>query len=192
MRNQLEKGFTLLEMLVVLVILGMTTSILSQGLVTTGQNFQRLAVRDLSLSVAQLPAQWFRDSVKHALLYHPYKPIVEGGANKFRLVTGAVPNNASRIPFAMEWVVAEEDGLWSLGFTSGQGELVLVKESSQILQFEYLVNDEWISTFAPKDSQLPSAVRVNEGDSAWITVVPGRPVMADVPADLPAYGSYTF
>ena len=74
-----------------LVILGMTITLLAQGLTTTWKNFERLGVRDLSVSTAQLPAQWFRDSVQRALLYHPYKPVVAGSANRFKLVSSHSP-----------------------------------------------------------------------------------------------------
>ena len=187
-----DAGFTLIEMLVVLVILAMTTTLFSQGLTTTWQNFQRLGVRDLSLSAAQLPAQWFRDSVKGGLLYHPYKPVVAGGPTNFSLVSSAVPNMANRVPLSMEWMITDQDGVWSLAFASEQADAVVVKESLQKLQFEYLVEGEWVTLFDPEDSRLPSAVRIKEGTDDWAMAVPGRPIMADIPTELPAYGEYAF
>ena len=131
MRSQ-EKGFTLIEMLVVLVILGMTTTLLAQGLTTTWKNFERLGVRDLSVSTAQLPAQWFRDSVKRGLLYHPYESVVVGSPNSFKLVSSAVPNVPDRVPTSMEWIITNEDGVWSLAFASEhQGSMLILATQRQ-------------------------------------------------------------
>jgi len=190
--HRINIGFTLLEMLVVLVILGMTTTLLSQGLATTWQNFERLGTKHLSLSAAELPRQWFRDSVKHALLYHPYQAVVQGGPASFRLVSAAVPNDPDHVPKFMEWTIKEEGGIWSLGFFAQDIDPVFIKDSIQPMQFQYLVQDEWGALFSPEDARLPNAVRVIEGVDTWIMVVPGRPVEADVPPELALFGEYDF
>ena len=191
-KRLINGGFTLLEMLVVLVILGMTTTVLSQGLATTWQNFERLGAKQLSLSSAELPRQWFRDSVKHALLYHPYQPIVQGGPGRFRLVSAAVPNDPENVPTSMEWLIKEEGGIWSLGFSSEGADIIFIKNSMKPLKFEYLVQEDWQTFFSPEDSRLPTAVRISEGFDNWALAVPGRPGRADMPQELALFGEYDF
>ena len=187
-----SRGFTLLEILVVLVILGMTTALLSTGLATTWQNFQRLGARDLIVSASQLPAQWFRASVQHALLYHPNKPVVRGDGRHFELVSAAVPNDADAIPQTMQWAIAEQSGAWTLSFNTPAQTPTVIKRTNRRLRFEYLDNGQWTDVFAPDVSRLPEAVRIIEGDAIWLVAVPGRPLLADIPAEMKLFGEYEF
>ena len=186
------KGFTLLEMLVVLVILAMTTSLLSTGLATTWQNFLRLGARDLIVSSTKLPARWFRDSVKHALLYHPDKVLTQGSSQHFKLVSAAVPNDRRNMPQSLEWMIYEDASRWSLAFVPELGERVVVKESTQAMEIEYWIDDQWQNTFSPKNARLPAAVRILENGDSWVMAVPGRPIVADVPAEMALFGRYEF
>jgi general secretion pathway protein J len=186
------KGFTLLEMLVVLVILAMTTSLLSTGLATTWQNFLRLGARDLIVSSTKLPARWFRDSVKHALLYHPDKVLTQGSSQHFKLVSAAVPNDRRNMPQSLEWMIYEDASRWSLAFVPELGERVVVKESTQAMEIEYWIDDQWQNTLSPKNARLPAAVRILENGDTWVMAVPGRPIEADVPAEMALFGRYEF
>jgi len=192
MNNYLVKGFTLLEILVVLVILGMTTVLLSTGLTTTWQNFQRLGARDLIVTSSQLPAQWFRDSVQHALLYHPNKPVVRGDARSFELVSAAVPNDAQGIPQTMQWSIAEKAGEWTLSFNTLEQAPTVIKRTNLPLRIEYKDDGQWTDVFEPTVSRLPEVVRIIEGDVIWLVAIPGRPLLADIPADIKLFGEYEF
>ena len=187
-----SRGFTLLELLVVLVILSMTSALLVQGLASTWKNFQRLSSRDLSLSVAQLPQQWFRESIKYALLYHPNEIICRGDLDSFSFVSSAVPSDPFQIPQKLEWLITESDGVWSLAFVAEGEEAVVIKESPQLMQFVYLVDHSWVMEFSPDDSRLPTAIRITQGSESWVLGVPGRPIKADIPAELALFGEYEF
>ena len=192
MNNSRVKGFTLLEILVVLVILGMTTALLSTGLSTTWQNFQRLGARDLIVTTSQLPAQWFRDSVQHALLYHPNKPVIRGDERRFELVSAAVPNDADSIPQMMQWHIAESGGEWTLSLNAHGKAPTVIRRTKSRLRIEYRDDGQWTDIFEPNVSRLPEAVRILEGDAIWLVAVPGRPLLADIPADIKLFGEYEF
>ena len=187
-----SNGFTLLEMLVVLVILGMTTALVTQGLTVTWQTFLRLNARDLSLSTARLPQQWFRDSIKYGVLYHPREAIVQGDHDSLTLLTTAVPSDPFRVPQKMEWIITVSDGVWSLAFTEEDKEPVVVKESLEVMKFAYLVDGDWAAEFSPDDSRFPAAIRIMQGAERWVLAVPGRPLNADIPVELPLFGEYEF
>lgn len=187
-----SKGFTLLEMLVVLVILGMTTTMVTQGLTATWQTFLRLNARDLSLSAAQLPQQWFRESVKHGVLYHPHEAIFEGDHDKFTFVSAAAPSDPFQVPQKMEWIITTSNGVWSLAFATEGKEPIAIKESLEVMEFAYFVDGNWVNMFAPDDSRLPAAIRIMQGSERWVFAVPGRPSKADVPVELPLFGEYDF
>ena len=187
-----EGGFTLLEILVVLAILGMTVPLVAIGLSTTWKNFERLNVQNLALAQAKLPAKWFRDSITYAVLYHPDTPVVFGGPQSLDLVTAAAPNVTGAIPRRVKWSVTEEADVYTLAFTLLEEQAVIVKKSRQPLYFQYLVDEEWLSDFAASKAVLPKAVRVREGEHTWVLATPGRDLRADVPHELPLFGEYEF
>ena len=168
-----NSGFTLLEMLVVLIILGLITSLLSKGLTTTWQNFQRLSARDLALSTAQLPVQWFRDGIKHALLYHPDHGVVRATEERFRFVTAASPDARDGVPSKIEWIISSDVDASFLRFAREDGDTVTVATSVRPFKFQYLAKGKWTDGFLPSNSQLPTAIRILEGHDIWVYAIPG-------------------
>ena len=186
-------GFTLIEMLVVLVILALTTSLMTQGLSTTWRNFERLGARDLMNASAQLPQSWFEQSVKGAVLYHPYKPSVIGDAVAFEFITFNSPNDDMHIPQKILWHFEVINNRWHLGFSNqGQTSIVYVASFESRPIFEYLTNQLWQSEFKPKDGQLPLAVRIIYKGNIWGIAKVGRPEFADMPPELARYDEYEF
>ena len=59
-------------------------------------------------------------------------------------------------------------------------------------KIEYWIDDQWQNTFSPKNARLPAAVRILENGDTWVMVVPGRPIVADVPAEMALFGRYEF
>ncbi len=188
-----QAGFTLIEMLVVLVILALTTSLLTQGLSTTWGNFERLTSRDLTNSAALLPAYWFNQSVDGAVLYHPNEVHVVGKPRLFRFITFKSPDDRLRIPQQVTWLISDNENHWSLNFyTALDSNVKEVKKFSQEPLFEYLTNGEWSRTFVNQPGKLPLAVRIIVGDRIWSIAKVGRPEDADIPFEMQAMGEYEF
>jgi general secretion pathway protein J len=188
-----SKGFTLIEILVVMVILSLTTTLLSSGLSTTWRNFERLGARDLMVSSAQLPLSWFQQSLHAALLYHPDKPLVKGSANKFEFITFSAPDDPLHIPQKIVWQIEPLENGWGLFFSSQHSsKMILLKHFDGQPVFEYLHQSEWQRVFVPKKGILPQAVRINVNQYTWVMAKPGRPLKADVPASLQLFGEYEF
>jgi general secretion pathway protein J len=187
------RGFTLIEMLVVLVILSLTTSLLSTGLSTTWRNFERLGARSLMNSSAQLALSWFEQSIKGAQLYHPDTAVFSGNSNEISFISTKVPNDARQQPQTMHWRIHSNAKGWHLSFSSethNQSTVITTFNSQPV--FEYLSQEQWFDAFAPKDGRLPIAIRIRLGDRIWVLANPGRPVLADIPPELPLYGKYEF
>jgi general secretion pathway protein J len=195
-----QGGFTLIEMLVVMVILALTTSLLTQGLSTTWRSFERLSARDLISSSAQLPLAWFEHSVAAAVLYHPYKVLVRGEAHSFKLFTFASPDDIKQIPQRVIWRIAadiqynrDQTAKWSLAFQSEtSSQFTLVANFLTEPQFEYWDGSSWMTDFLPTDGRLPNAVRIIADGKVWAIAKPGRPAMADIPAEMPIFGAYEY
>lgn len=186
-------GFTLIEMLVVLVILGLTTTLLSEGLSNTWRNFERLGARDMMATSAQLPINWFAESVDGAVLYHPYEPVVKGDAQSFEFVSTKVPNDIRQTPQMIRWTIESNAQGWTLFFVSTvNSQPIQVKQFDEMPAFQYLYEGRWKLNFSPKDARLPDAVRINLDNQVYLVAKPSRPVIADMPVELPIFGQYEF
>jgi general secretion pathway protein J len=186
-------GFTLIEMLVVLVILGLTTSLLSEGLSNTWRNFERLGARDMMTTSAQLPINWFAESVDGAVLYHPYVPVVKGDAQGFEFISIKVPNDMHHTPQTIRWTIDSNAQGWALSFVSTfTNQPVSVKQFDSLPVFQYLFDGKWQLEFSPKDARLPNAVRIYLNNYVYLVAKPRRPVIADMPLELPIFGQYEF
>lgn len=194
----LSRGFSLVELLVVMVIVSLVTSLLVEGLATTWRSFDKLSSKGLSLSQAQLPLQWFEESVRGAVLYHPDKPVVSGDSQQFELITTNVPNDERHIPQQVLWSVNQaydenNQVYWVLTFTAElESKEVAVMRFAEQPRFEYWNGQIWGNDFKPAKSLLPTAVRLIQDDSVLILAKASRPVLADVPPELPLFGEYEF
>jgi general secretion pathway protein J len=195
-----QGGFTLIEMLVVMVILALTTSLLTQGLSTTWRSFERLSARDLMNSSAQLPVAWFEQSLAAALLYHPDKVLVRGEPHSFEFVSFASPDDSRHIPQRLMWRIATDSRdnrgqtpKWTLAFESEtSNQFIQVTTFLSEPKFEYWDGNNWLTEFLPTDGRLPAATRIRVNDQVWAIAKPGRPVMADMPVEMPLFGAYEF
>jgi general secretion pathway protein J len=192
------KGFTLIEMLVVMVILALTTSLLTEGLSTTWRSFERLGARSLITSSAQLPLSWFEQSLAGAVLYHPDKVLVRGNNNSFYFTTFMAPDDPKHIPQQLNWAIkpfnsVNKETLWSLSFQSELSQKTLVVQNfvSQP-RFEYWNGQQWLSEFHPKGGSLPEAARIVVDGQTWAIAKIGRPALADVPIEMEVFGAYEF
>jgi general secretion pathway protein J len=193
-------GFTLIEMLVVMVILALTTSLLTEGLSTTWRSFERLSARNLMASSAQLSVSWFEKSVAGALLYHPDKVLVRGQPHSFEFVTFASPDDVKQTPQRLVWRISSDTSYntgqvtkWVLAFQSEMtSQFTQVASFVGEPKFEYWDGNRWLAEFLPVDGRLPVATRIIVADNVWAIAKSGRPVMADVPAELPVFGVYEF
>jgi general secretion pathway protein J len=186
-------GFTLIEMLVVLVILGLTTTLLSEGLSNTWRNFERLGSRDMMASTAQLPINWFAQSVDGAVLYHPYIPVVKGDEQSFEFMSTKVPNDERQTPQMIRWTIESNAQGWALSFVStANSQPIQIKQFDMLPVFQYLYEGKWQLDFSPNEARLPDAVRITLANNAYLVAKPSRPVMADIPVELPIFGEYEF
>ncbi|MBC3764936.1 PulJ/GspJ family protein [Neptunicella marina] len=191
--TKMPKAFTLIEMLVVLVILSLTTVLMTQGLSNTWRNFDRLGARDLMFSSVQLPKVWFNTSVQGAVLYHPETSLFSGNQAKFSFVSANVPSEHLHLPQAMTWQIMANSRQWELQFKSyNDAEYITVAYFKQQPYFFYFVDGAWLSEFSPSGGLLPKAIRIVAGDQIWLQANVGRPVDADIPVELPLFGEYEF
>jgi general secretion pathway protein J len=196
--NLTIKGFTIVEMLVVMVILALTTTLLTEGLSTTWRSFERLGARSLIVSSAQLPLSWFEQSFAGAVLYHPDKALVQGNSHSFQFMTFMAPDDPLHIPQQLIWKIETSTNIpsknhWSLSFQSELAKQSLVVQSFTTQpSFEYWNGQQWVNEFYPKNGRLPEAVKIIVDGQTWAIAKIGRPALADVPVELEEFRAYEF
>ncbi len=188
---QANKGFTLIELLVVLVVTALTTTLLMTGLTTTWSNFEKLSSRNLIFSQAQIPKTWFTESFRGALLSHPKLSTFSGVTNRIQMITFLPPNSDDLTPQLITWEIRSQNSEWILGIVENNAPFLPIMVFEESVHFEYRVDGEWQPDFTPNNGQLPQAVRI-QGQQTQLLATITRPVNADVPAELPAFGQYEF
>ena len=187
------KGFTLIEMLVVMVILALTTTLLTQGLSSTWRNFERLGARNLISSSGHLPLSWFERSLAGAVLYHPDKVLVKGSSQEFQFTTFMAPDDPEHLPQVLTWSITsahqQRVNQWALSFQSQRAQQPqIVHRFTTQPYFEYWSGQKWLKDFVPNDSRLPLAVRIILDEQVWGVAKITRPAKADTPVEMPLFG----
>lgn len=188
MTKKTSAGYSLLEMLVVFVIVGLISSLLLQGLTYILQ--LRLRFLD-AVKVQQADAlreYWFR-SVSRAVL--PDQPEgshgFQGDDRGFSGLTVAALQAPAGLPTPFAWRLdyrKEEDETWLQYQEDGQeSSWGIMSWRGDVGSFLYLGEDEtWYSEWPPptleKTAQLPAAIglrRPVEGEPAvWFVTLQGR------------------
>ena len=101
----IQKGFTLVELLVVMVIVSAVTTLLASGLSTTWNNFAKLNSSKLTISSSKLPLSWFSRSINGVILYNPLKSYFTGTQQSITYTTWAAPDTPVGVPTQVNWSV---------------------------------------------------------------------------------------
>lgn len=191
--NTTSKGFTLIEMLVVLVITALTATILVSGLETTWRNFEKLSSNYLQKTSAQLPKQWFAQSMEGVILRQHTKSLFSGDEESINFYTVSPPNNTDGIVKNCNWLLQSfEAKSVDLLISCNNESATTIAQLSEGAIFEYLTQQGWLRNFQGNPGQIPKAVRITSNSRTWVTAVTGRPSFADVPAEIPITGQYEF
>jgi prepilin-type N-terminal cleavage/methylation domain-containing protein len=173
-----QSGFTLLEMLVVLVVVGLVSVSLFEALAQMGQVSERLAPH-LAVSEREgLLDGWFRNAVNGLLADRAGgENIFIGGANGFSGLTleplGADPGGPT--PFQWALVYATSGNYTSLVYRGdGTPPREIRRWPGSKPSFSYLGPDlAWYDTWPPglkQARQLPAAVRLTDPGSGFTVV----------------------
>ena len=185
-----NKGFTLVELLVVMIIVSAITTLLVSGLSTTWDNFSKLNSSKLTIVSSKLPLLWFSNSVNGALLYHPKKSYFTGTRQSFTYITSLAPDTPKGVPTEVTWSLDNNQLVY---LNNEKNDAVNVLTSNSKLYFEYLENNEWVQDVSNKEGQLPEAIRIiDENNHILVMASPQRPTTADIPDDIRLDGELQF
>lgn len=160
-----ERGFTLLEMLVVLVLTGFITTILFEGLSQTFRLQQHFGVEMFNTQQGAMRSDWFRQSINGLMPDH------EDGRNKFKgderrmsgLTTAPLtPESVGLAPLTWQLRFDPESGETRLHYGAENDAPAILAWPGNSGRFVYLDNkgeahDTW-PPFLGNWPQLPNAI----------------------------------
>lgn len=182
-----QAGFTLIEVLVVLTITSLVTTLLVAGLNTTWGNFNKLNNSQLIFKSSRIPLFWFSESVEGATLLHPFKSYFSGTATEMSFITMYAPNTQENNAVSITWRVKNK----KLQLIAGEpnifeGDVFTFYDE---VSFRYLTQSGWKNTFSSNKAELPLAIQIIDGDQkTLLTTSPKRPHYQEVPADIKLNG----
>jgi len=194
-RTARERGFTLLELLVVLILSGMVAGILLQALQHVLHLEERFGTELFSAQQGQMYEDWYRRSVQGLVPDHPDGGNrFRGSAREFRGLTLAPLSNAdvSLLPCAWRLQFDRDSGRTQLQH-SGDGERTEVLSwSGNSGRFVYFDQQGGMhETWPPptgKWPQLPFAIHVESGNAQDPRVIVAVP--RGVPDPLPRFKDF--
>lgn len=167
-----NKGFTLLEMLVVLILTGMITGILAQGLHQTFLLQTHFGRELFNTQQGEMYTTWFRQSVNGLMPdYEDGKHKFKGSAQEFSGMTLAPLNAATETLSSFVWRLEfdPQSGQTQLKYGAGGEAPVVLNWPGNSGRFVYFDgNDEPHETWPPflgKWPQLPKVIYLESQNS---------------------------
>jgi general secretion pathway protein J len=180
-----HRGFTLLEMLVVLILAGMITSILMQGLHQVFQLQTHFGRELFNTQQGEMYAEWFRSSVNGLMPdYDDGKHKFKGSAHEFSGLTLSPLDTATEALLPLDWRLKfdPQTGQTQLQYGGAKDAPVVLAWQGNSGRFVYVdgdnkPHDTW-PPFLGKWSQLPKAIYLenqNRDEPRVIVAVPKGP-----------------
>ncbi len=185
-----KQGFTLLEMLVVLLVVSLLTTLLMQGFAYILQLRGRFLTQLSDLQQGTLQEYWFHSSTTALMADYPDIPdakVFKGEALQFQGLTLSALDAEEGLPTPMAWKLVSQEGSIILQYQHSNGA---VWEISRWLgergEFSYLDSTgKWYPTWPPqnlgiKPPQLPKAIMLTglrrDLPFTWIVQLTGRDI----------------
>lgn len=162
-----QTGFTLIEVLVVLIIVGMTSGVLFQALERAYRLQDRFGTELFNVQQGQMAADWYRQTVQGL---HPDYPdgrnVFQGNEREFSGMTGNPLGDGYGAPTPITWKISnsQQNGTTALVYLEGTQETPILTWRGNQARFIYLdeqqtSHDSWppplgLSTQLPKQIQL--------------------------------------
>jgi general secretion pathway protein J len=162
---RLSRGLSLLELLVVLSLVSMVTTILFQGYGYMLLNYQRIQMRQAHESERALTNAWFRSSLEATLAFEDSTERFEGGPGLIAATSFAPLLGEPGLPLQLSWELERDQrGTRLLYRDASSPDSLLISEwdASITAEFRYLdIEGEWRSEWRDTGAeQLPVAIQL--------------------------------
>lgn len=176
-----EHGFTLLEMMVVLVIVSLISVLLMQGFSFVMGLQERIRIQLVTVQNVELKEQWFR-LVTRAIIREDtaQEDRFQGDNTQFSGTTLQPLHNTLGVPTQVQWRIEYDGENTSLFYSEADEEPIKIiswrgrEQSFQYLDDQGVFHDEW----PPEDALTPAAFS-NSSNNAQSLPLPNGILLAD-------------
>jgi general secretion pathway protein J len=162
------KGFTLLEMLVVLVLVSLTSTLIFQGFSYVLHLRSRFLVALDDLQVGMLQTHWFQSSTGGIVAdYRDSEHIFNGDAHLFSGLTISALDEVPGTPTPFAWQIEQVGETTFLSYRDSQGKSWEISRwLGEAGNFRYMAadgewHDQWPPQFGLESPQLPTIIVFN-------------------------------
>lgn len=180
----LNNGFTLVEMLVVMVLMGLITSVLFQSLDIIGKLHQRLIPKMKQQQLDTLQERWFRESVSGLVAGGIQAESFQGNSKGFSGLSVTPLHSINNAPAIINWYIAETGAINALHYQQDDHfDWTIHQQPSQSGEVEFLYLNQlgnWQTSWSvERKPKLPEAIALKKNNSElteqwWIAMVNGE------------------
>ncbi len=175
--SRTQKAFTLVEMLVVMVIVGLLITVIMQGFGYSMGMYQRVVRVQKNAYSEVLAYNWLRSTLGSQVAARPKDRGLEGSVNSLSTYTYEPLIEQAGLKTRIEWQLVQSGDAVSLEYREGEATFAIYRWPESTGQFEYLdEKGQWRNHWPAEKTDfpvLPESVRVliNTGKEARNYVV---------------------
>jgi prepilin-type N-terminal cleavage/methylation domain-containing protein len=166
-----QAGFTLIEVLVVMILMGLITGVLFQALERAYRLKNHFAISLTSVQQSQMTTDWYRQSINSLFPdFSDGSQIFQGKALQLSGLSTHPLNSDAGAPTPITWQLKHRpaDGITQLIYTEAQRDTQLMSWRSTSAHFIYLDDQGLTHTSWPpalgKFPQLPTQIQIQSKD----------------------------
>lgn len=157
---RIQRAFTLIEMLVVMVIVGLMATLIVQGFGYSMGIYQRVIKTQRSAYNEVLAYNWLRSSLSAQVAARPKDRGLEGNSADLSTYTYQPLLSQQGVKTRIRWQLMNDGEGVLLNYTQGNQSIGLFRWPESSAQFEYLdEKGQWINHWPPEKTELPALPR---------------------------------
>jgi general secretion pathway protein J len=151
-----QKAFTLVEMLVVMVIVGLLITVIMQGFGYSMGLYQRVVKSQKSAYNEVLAYNWLRSTLSAQVAARPKDRGLEGAINKVSTYTYQPLVDQAGLKTRIQWQLAQEGDAVGLTYREGDALFAVYRWPDSSGQFEYLdEKGQWHKQWPAEKADTP-------------------------------------
>jgi general secretion pathway protein J len=156
----LQRAFTLIEMLVVLVIVGLMATLIVQGFGYSLGLYQRVIKSQRSAYSEVLAYSWLRSSLSTQIPARPKDRGLEGNGVDLTTYTYQPLLAVQGVKTLIRWQLIKDEGDTVLNYHEGNQSFDVYRWPDSAAQFEYItLEGNWIDHWPPEKTGVPALPR---------------------------------
>jgi general secretion pathway protein J len=157
---KLQRAFTLIEMLVVLVIVGLMATLIVQGFGYSMGIYQRVIKTQRSAYNEVLAYNWLRSSLSTQIPARPKDRGLEGNAVDLSTYTYQPLLAQQGVKTRIRWQLVSDGSDVTLNYAEGNQSFSVFRWPESSAQFEYLdLSGKWLNHWPPEKTDIPPLPR---------------------------------